>query len=140
MITFKEYLIEYDIDQEVTGKKDVSQNGDDELVLWVLNDEYLYDAARSARSFEDLMSEIDNEFNYNNDQYNALARAFRMGELGEEAQYDNIVIEPNDGRGIGVVVYGYKRNNDGVERTLLNDFQTLADAKQEYPTASVTAS
>ncbi len=86
MKTFKEYLIEYDADEAVNGKKDVSHHGDEELIQWVWNDEWLYNTARSAQSFEDLMAEIDDQFTYNNDQYNVLARAFRMGDFRDEEQ------------------------------------------------------
>jgi len=60
--------------------------------------------------------------------------------LIEAGQYDNIVIEPNDGRGRGVAVYGYTRGDGGVKRTFLADFESTRDAKTEFPNASVTAS
>ncbi len=60
--------------------------------------------------------------------------------LIEGEQYNNVVIEPNTGRGRGVAVYGYSKGNGKVERTFLNDFNSIADAKIEYPNASVTAS
>jgi len=92
MVTFKEYLIEYsgmtapNFNEPEEGKNDVSMHNDEELIDWVLNDEELYNAARSAMSFDDLMQDIDTLFIYNNDQYNALARAFRMGDLRDEQQ------------------------------------------------------
>jgi hypothetical protein len=96
MTTFKEYLIEYDgmtapnFNEPSEGKNDVSMNHDDELIDWVMNDEELYHAARNARSFDDLMNDIDTLFTYNNDQYNALARAFRMGDLHDEGQEEEM--------------------------------------------------
>ncbi len=92
MKTFKEYLIEYSdmaapsFNEPEEGKQDVSMNGDDELIQWVINDEGLYNLASSVGSFDELMQDIDTLFSYNNDQYNALARAYRMGDLRDEQQ------------------------------------------------------
>jgi hypothetical protein len=95
--TFKEYLMEYydtpsapSFNAPEEGKQDVSMHGDEELIDWVMNDEELYHVARNARSFDDLMDNIDTLFTYNNDQYNTLARAFRMGDLRDEGQEEEI--------------------------------------------------
>ena len=92
MKTFKEYLIEYSgmtapsFNEPEEGKQDVSMHGDDELRQWVLNDEELYNAAQGARSFEDLMQDVDTLFTYSDEQYYALKRAYDMGDLRDEQQ------------------------------------------------------
>jgi len=81
------------------------------------------------------------------DQSPAYNRGYEKGENHAksyedemETKYDNVVIEPNHNRGRGVIVYGYTRNNGQVQKTVLDDFNSLKDAKNKYPMASSTAS
>ncbi len=65
----------------MNDKKDITMHSDDELSMHFMNDEYLYDQARKASTFNEVRDLADDIFTYSTEQMNVLETDYNEGTL-----------------------------------------------------------